>query len=113
MSEVIVLDTHIWFWWMNQEFERFPSHWRDILETAHQVGISPVSCYEITLAQQKGRLALPCPANQWFQNEVSRSQMGMRSAPKPTIQPAQTITKTVRLTTRAVRIVTQAANLTT
>jgi PIN domain nuclease of toxin-antitoxin system len=73
MSEVIVLDTHIWFWTITQEFERFPSHWREIIETARQVGISAVSCYEIALAQQRGRLELPCAANQWFQDALEPS----------------------------------------
>jgi PIN domain nuclease of toxin-antitoxin system len=71
MSEVIVLDTHIWFWWMSQEFERFPAHWLDILETAEQVSISAISCYEIALAHQRGRLELPCSANQWFQEALA------------------------------------------
>jgi PIN domain nuclease of toxin-antitoxin system len=58
MSQIIVLDTHIWIWFVTQEFEMFPSHWRELIETANQVGISPVSCYEVALAQQKGRLEL-------------------------------------------------------
>jgi PIN domain nuclease of toxin-antitoxin system len=70
MPQVIVLDTHIWFWSMTQEFERFPSHWRDIIETADQVGVSAISCYEIALAQQRGRLELPCAADQWFQDAL-------------------------------------------
>ncbi|MFL9455532.1 MULTISPECIES: type II toxin-antitoxin system VapC family toxin [Nostocales] len=67
MSQVIILDTHIWIWFINQEFERFPAHWREIIETADLVGISPVSCYEVALAQQRGRLELPCTADLWFQ----------------------------------------------
>lgn len=63
MSQIIVLDTHIWIWFINQEFERFPAYWREILETAEIVGISPVSCYEVALAQQRGRLELPCAVN--------------------------------------------------
>ncbi|OIP69627.1 MAG: hypothetical protein AUK43_12515 [Oscillatoriales cyanobacterium CG2_30_40_61] len=47
MSEIIVLDTHIWFWWVNREFDRFSDKWREEIETANQVGISPVSCFEI------------------------------------------------------------------
>jgi PIN domain nuclease of toxin-antitoxin system len=70
MSQVIVLDTHIWFWLMTQEFERFPSHWQDIIATAEQVGVSAISCYEIALAQQRGRLELPCAADQWFQDAL-------------------------------------------
>lgn len=70
---MIVLDTHIWFWFINREFERFPTAWRDMIETADRVGISPVSCYEIALAQQKGRLALPCPTSQWFSEALTPS----------------------------------------
>jgi len=31
---VIVLDSHIWFWWINLEFERFPKSWRPQIEQA-------------------------------------------------------------------------------
>ncbi|MEH2359955.1 type II toxin-antitoxin system VapC family toxin [Nostoc sp.] len=70
MSQVIVLDTHIWIWFVTQEFELFPSDWREAIETADQVGISPVSCYEVALAQQKGRLELPCCVNRWFRKAL-------------------------------------------
>lgn len=71
MSQVIVLDTHIWFWMIAQEFERFPSHWREQIELANHVGVSPVSCYEIALAQKRGRLELPCTAEEWFQDALT------------------------------------------
>lgn len=70
MSQVIVLDTHIWIWFITQEFELFPSHWREAIETADRVGISPVSCYEVALAQQRGRLELPCRVDRWLQNAL-------------------------------------------
>ncbi len=63
----MVLDTHIWFWLMTQELERFPTHWQNEIDTAGRVGVSPVSCYEIALANNKGRLELPCTANDWFE----------------------------------------------
>ena len=56
MSEIIVLDTHIWIWFINLEWERFPAVWLDAIETADRVGISSVSCYEVSLAEQRGRL---------------------------------------------------------
>ena len=31
----------------------------DCIEQADRVGVSPVSCYELALAQQRGRLELP------------------------------------------------------
>jgi PIN domain nuclease of toxin-antitoxin system len=73
MSEMIVLDTHIWFWLMSQDFGRFPADWRDVIETAPQVGVSAICCYEITLAYQRGRLALPCAPAEWFQDALEPS----------------------------------------
>lgn len=66
MSQIMVLDTHIWFWFINRDFDRFPTFWRDEIETAQTVGVSPVSCYEIALAHQKGRLMLPTPLEDWL-----------------------------------------------
>jgi PIN domain nuclease of toxin-antitoxin system len=70
MSEIIILDTHIWFWFINQEFDRFPSHWRNVIEIAQQVSVSCISCYEIALAYQRGRIDLPCSPNQWFEESL-------------------------------------------
>lgn len=70
MSKIIVLDTHIWIWFVTQEFERFPSHWREEIETVEKVGIWPVSCYEVALAQQKSRLELPCSVDRWLKDAL-------------------------------------------
>ncbi|EDX84434.1 hypothetical protein S7335_2131 [Synechococcus sp. PCC 7335] len=67
MPKVIILDTHIWLWQINANFDRFPSHWPAVFESEDRLGISPVSCYEIALANKKGRLELPYPANKWFE----------------------------------------------
>ncbi len=32
--------------------------------------VSAISCYEITLAQQRGKLELPCAASQWFHDAL-------------------------------------------
>jgi PIN domain nuclease of toxin-antitoxin system len=29
---VIVLDTHLWFWFINEEHERFPQPWKEAIE---------------------------------------------------------------------------------
>jgi PIN domain nuclease of toxin-antitoxin system len=70
MSEVIVLDTHIWFWLITQELERFPDQWRELIATANRVAVSPISCYEIAQARQRGRLELPCGIDQWFEDAL-------------------------------------------
>lgn len=70
MSKIVVLDTHVWFWFINREFDRFPSRWKDIIETAPCVGVSSVSCYEIVLAHKKGRLSLPCKPVVWLKEAL-------------------------------------------
>jgi superfamily I DNA/RNA helicase len=40
MSEVIILDTHIWLWLINANFDQFPAPWRDRIESAERVGVS-------------------------------------------------------------------------
>ncbi len=72
MSQVIVLDTHIWIWFINQELERFPIHWQEAIATSEVVAISPVSCYEVAIAQQRGRLQLPC-TTEWLQEALEPS----------------------------------------
>lgn len=79
MSEIIVLYTHIWVWYINRELEKFPSSWLEIIETANQVAISTLSCYEVALAQQRGRLILPCPVDQWFQEALEPSGISLLS----------------------------------
>lgn len=71
MSEVIVLDTHIWLWFINSNLDKFPSHWLPQIEVASRVGVSPVSCYEIALAHSRGRIELPSTANEWFQQALT------------------------------------------
>ena len=36
------------------------------IERAPRVGVSPVSCFELTLAHRRGRLELPLPPREWF-----------------------------------------------
>lgn len=63
---MIVLDSHIWFWWINLEHGRFSADCRRQIEQSERVGISPVSCFELALAYRRGRLDLPCEPNKWF-----------------------------------------------
>lgn len=66
MPQVIVLDSHIWFWWINLEHERFSPECRARIEQSERVGVSPVSCYELALAHRRKRLQLPCEPVDWL-----------------------------------------------
>ncbi|QFY89028.1 hypothetical protein D5125_05790 [Magnetovirga frankeli] len=64
MSDLILLDSHVWFWWINLEHERLSETMLKAITVSQRVGVSPVSCYELALAHKRGRLQLPMPANQ-------------------------------------------------
>ena len=79
MPQMIVLDTHAWFWWINLEHQRFSASMRVALERGETLGVSVVSCYEIALAARRGRLLLPCATSQWFLEALEPS--GVRLLP--------------------------------
>jgi PIN domain nuclease of toxin-antitoxin system len=66
MSEIIVLDTHIWLWYINENFDKFPDQWVKQIRQADLVAVSAISCYEIALAHNKGRLEIGLPVQQWL-----------------------------------------------
>lgn len=73
MSKIIILDTHIWFWYINESFEKFPLEWTGQIRQADRVGVSPISCYEMALAHHKGSLELDIPIQQWLTDALSPS----------------------------------------
>jgi len=72
---MIVLDSHIWFWWINLEHHRLPSSLLAIIENAPDIGVSPVSCFELALAHRRGRLELPLSAREWFDLALAGSNI--------------------------------------
>jgi PIN domain nuclease of toxin-antitoxin system len=69
---MIVLDTHIWVWWVNGSAE-LSAHKSQILESrqADGLGVSIISCWEIAKLVEKGRLALAMPVGQWIDQALA------------------------------------------
>jgi PIN domain nuclease of toxin-antitoxin system len=72
---MIVLDSHIWFWWINLEHYRLPSSLLAVIENAPSIGVSPVSCFELALAHRRGRLELPLSIREWFDLALAGSDI--------------------------------------
>ena len=69
---MIVLDTHIWVWWVHGD-PALPASTRALLDSAEQTGIavSAISCWEIAKLVERGRLTLPCPVLEWLQQALA------------------------------------------
>lgn len=65
---MIILDTHIWIWWVDEN-PKLSAQNLEIIQT-HQdssLGISIISCWEIAKLVEKGRLSFDCTAEEWLE----------------------------------------------
>jgi PIN domain nuclease of toxin-antitoxin system len=76
---MIILDTHIWYWWTNLEHEKLSKTMLTMIEETDDIAISAVSCLEITWLVKKQALVLPCELNTWFDYAIEKS--GLISLP--------------------------------
>ena len=69
---MIVLDTHIWVWWVHGD-ERLTKTQTEIIEAneADTIGVSAISCWEIAKLVERGRLELPCSLEEWFRQAIN------------------------------------------
>jgi PIN domain nuclease of toxin-antitoxin system len=68
MSKIILLDTHIWVWWLNNEHKRLSSMQIQAIEEAERVAVSVVSCFEVAQIVKKGRLILSLDIREWLES---------------------------------------------
>jgi PIN domain nuclease of toxin-antitoxin system len=68
---MIVLDTHIWIWWVHGDLN-LPEHYTEVLKAAEAdgLGISAISCWEVAKLVEYGRLELPCPVEEWIREAL-------------------------------------------
>ena len=69
---MIVLDTHIWVWWVNNS-PQLTKQYRQLIEDyqIQGLGISIISCWEIAKLTEKNRLVLSIPVDEWLQTALA------------------------------------------
>jgi PIN domain nuclease of toxin-antitoxin system len=67
---LIVLDTHTWIWW-NAEPDKLSGPARQAIDDADEVGICPISCWELAMLVSKGRLKLDRAPLEWTNEALS------------------------------------------
>ena len=71
-QSVILLDTHIWIWWVHAD-DRLPSRLAKFIESrvADGLGVSVMSCWETAKLVERGRLELPKPLAVWMKEALA------------------------------------------
>jgi PIN domain nuclease of toxin-antitoxin system len=69
---MILLDTHVWVWWVNESSMGSKDMLRIIQE--HQddgLGVSIISCWEVAKLVERGRLELSTPVEHWIEQALA------------------------------------------
>ncbi len=69
---MILLDTHIWVWWVN-ESDQLSAKLADAIHWGVEdgLGISIISCWEVAKLVENGRLQLAFPVEQWLHSALN------------------------------------------
>jgi PIN domain nuclease of toxin-antitoxin system len=63
---VIVLDTHVWLFWAGEEQRQLSPTARDAIARADVLGVSVMSCWEVSMLVSKGRLRFQQDVRAWI-----------------------------------------------
>jgi len=71
---VILLDTHIWVWWVNGDL-RLPRTCLAYLDEVAmgEVAVSMFSCWEVAMLHSRGRLDFGKPLDEWLSFALDRA----------------------------------------
>jgi PIN domain nuclease of toxin-antitoxin system len=69
---MIVLDTHIWVWWVDGGSQLTAQHqnWIDKYK-ADGLGISIISCWEVAKLVENSRIKLQCQVEEWIEQALA------------------------------------------
>ncbi len=69
---MILLDTHIWVWWVDGSAQFTVQYQNRIDEhKADGLGVSVISCWEVAKLVENGRLDLQCSVEEWIEQALA------------------------------------------
>jgi len=77
---VIVLDTHVWIWWVT-ESRKLSAKARRAIGGADRLGVHLVSCWEVAMLVAKGRLTLSLDVAEWVGLALRRPKVDLLPFP--------------------------------
>jgi PIN domain nuclease of toxin-antitoxin system len=88
---MIVLDTHVWLWWLHEP-DKLSLDAGKLIQQEQESGsiiISAISVWEVAVKVQSGKLAIPMDINRWY--ELAKSYPATVIEP---LSPVDAITST-------------------
>jgi PIN domain nuclease of toxin-antitoxin system len=70
---MMVLDTHIWLWWINEEVTKLGATRKEQIESSDAVAVSAISCFEVAWLDSHRRIALAVDRIIWFERALDGS----------------------------------------
>ena len=70
---MIVLDTHIWLWWVNGDTTALGEKRKEMVDAADVAAVSAISCFEVAWLEAHQRIELPCDRKSWFEKALQGS----------------------------------------
>jgi len=71
---MIVLDTHAWIWWVD-ESPHLSAEARKAIEEAEELGVSAISCWEVSMLVAKGRVGFSIDVQEWVNLALQRPKI--------------------------------------
>lgn len=69
----LILDTHIWIWWVKQDSQLPAAIEKQLLENPAPPAVSSASVYEAILQIRRGRVAIDLPLEEWLHSATVES----------------------------------------
>jgi PIN domain nuclease of toxin-antitoxin system len=71
---LIVLDTHAWLWWVSEP-ERLSRRARETIDQAERFGIATISCWEVAMLAEGGRIELDRSVESWIEQALASERL--------------------------------------
>jgi PIN domain nuclease of toxin-antitoxin system len=71
---VIVLDTHTWLWYAT-ESEKLSKQAKARIKRAETLGVHPISCLELVMLSNSGRIKLSMDTTRWIGHALERPKV--------------------------------------
>ena len=67
---MIVLDTHIWLWWINGNSDKLRPSWTEAIHRSQHVGVAAISMFEVCWLSAHHRIELTRDPQSWIEHAL-------------------------------------------